>query len=349
MFYINGKLLTEESYPNQWKEVQEKIKEIQEQYKKRPITFKKRHKITINPYRGLKEPVQGMFIPFTETVMGKTGTETWTYTKSIPEIKDGKVILHGDDRRYHFLGESWIIDPAIEPELAYFMLTKSSFVKKAKIILQDIAKNAQLITTERQRTAELNRLIYHDTSEIHRVYTGDEFKTRQLAASWGIAMALEPDQLTYEEVQNLLYDRVLAGENEPEGLDKRGIDRFILEAQSPHITNTRAIIQRAFDKDIIYYEPMKNAILLCSNGDRFMEIPASEAHRYKEYLCRVLPGEEDKMRSLDLSVHDIPSIQPKQVDKMSMDELRELAQKFQLKTFSIKKDVLIEQIKEKLG
>lgn len=348
MLYLNGKLLSKENYPEEYPKVLAELKALRDKYKKHSLVLKLNYKTVINPGSGKKEKPGSRLIPFEVIRMGDNGSEHWQYATMPPKLdaKTGKLVFAPNDRRKHLLTEKWTIDVQREPELAYFMLKLSNTVKKHRLMIEDKAEEALQAVSVKKRSSLMQGLIYLDESPISKEITGSEFKMRQIASSWGIPNAHDEDKLTYEQVQESLYMAVMRGEQEPDGKEKRGVEAFINETSSPHITKGRYVVRQALDKDVIYFDADSSMVKTYPNGDDFYPVPLTEKHRYFEYLCRNLVLDEKKMKQLEEAVLDIPVVQPKDIEQMSYDALVQACQERKIKTFGRKKDDLKKDLLE---
>lgn len=232
----------------------------------------------MNP-TGLKEPIKTYQWRTSETIIREGMTETWTYTKNKPSVKDGELIFK--TRYFEIRDGALIIDPKNETDLAYFVLYVSSFLKRNTFIVEDLEKEAQ---QKIDSIAPDAMVIFYLNSPISPLYNKNEL-IRELAYSWGVSNA---DSIGINQVKLKLKDHIMNSQFNY-SVTNRGINEFIEEVSNMgRMTKYRALLRKTLDKNLIGFDTRQNAWCWVSRVN----------HEFTEYLLPVLPINLDQKERL---------------------------------------------------
>ena len=233
---------------------------------KNPVVFKSGKPIKINK-TGLFEPPRQEWIPFSTTINGENGSETWQYTSVLPIKKDNQWIFSERGRIYSH-GRKWKMDKNKDSELIYFMGELSPFVKSGKIILENKEHEARTLIDKEIGILDVKFFIYSDNSPLSVQATGGEETLRIVASSWGVE---DVDGKSLSEIQIALH-KAVEKSHPTAGTTGRGYTEFLSETRVNELVVLRANVQRAIDKDLIEYAYQDLQWKFTSSGNVLMTI-----------------------------------------------------------------------------
>jgi len=222
------------------------------------------------------------------------GMETWEYSVESPRKKDGD--YHASPKSIKIATQDMTLDLNKEMDLIYFLLFKSPQVhyqdaiskygkrQGGEFMVDDKEERERRVAEGRKAEAKLNYAIYG--SQDSPLY--DETMLRSVAAAWGIEQATS-DLVTEDEVRNLLYANVEAGQKKYEkNGDGKTMDSFLEFIQYDNVIQARALILGAIDRGILKYDMVRYTFIYPSSGAALLVIPEKHKHRKFDYLCDFL-------------------------------------------------------------
>jgi hypothetical protein len=343
MLYRNAVLFNEKSASKEeWDAYLAKLKQIQTTFPK-ICKFKERRGINIQrDSKGLPVSPPLFTIPAKSTINGPTGAEEWIYSPIPCTIKDGKVSI---PTPYNYLGTNGLgiqegelsYDRIADTEAIYYIVEKESMYKKGRYILEDKKAMAKKGTSEMQLKAQANFLIFHDNSPLSRSVDGNEHKMRTLASAYGIENAHDSDEMSFDEVQLALYEKVLKINN---------IDKFIFDSGMGHETVKRAMIQKACDKEAVFFSYADNKVKWTASHEVICEVPPQQVHNWFNYFCQYAIGNDKLMQYIEGEAIDQKKYDPKQMDIMGYQEMQRLGNERGIKVIGIGKEDLRAELKK---
>ena len=290
MIYVNNEMISPEGTSKFSKEIAAGFKTI----RKRgfPVIF------NVNPNRittskTTKGPVKEWnkhYIPYTATISGSAGSETWIYTRTAPTKKDGNLVFKNNGRMVYKRFFSLGMD---EIDLIFFLEYKCPLIKNGVFLIENKAAEAAEKATKLASDVEVQYMIYGENSPL----SSFPKNLRSLAAAWGVINVLEKNQegeyiIDLNIVKNELFEAVKAGEKRSE----RGFEEFMGSLKAHKLVEKRATIQQALDRKLIKYVSKEyKYIYLDTEGNDVGTI------------CRITPQQiGEKVEALNdfLNLHD---------------------------------------------
>lgn len=337
-----------------------------------PVIFKTTRPIRFNE-SGMVEPYPEEWIPYTATIGGEHGSETWTYSPTQPrKIKDELKF----SQRGRIMKNAWVLDKNKDKDFIFFFCEISPFVKKKRIVLEDKRVEARKSIDKVLSDTEVRFMIYSDYSPISVKSTGSEDTLRMLAAAWGVTNA-HSKEYSIDEIKVALAGQVEKGQANYNSTN-RGFKEFLEEAQASELYELRANIQKAIDFGILLYDAenfewrLAHAKSpLCSLTSEDIDAPANGLYKFLktrsdkvDIIINLLgrraygrsaesiveidnPAEDEEERFSDNEItHQKKLIN---FDTMEYKDIQSMAAEMGIKSFGVKKNVLVLKIKEKLG
>lgn len=359
MLYVNDELIKKGTpYWDRYNEfLQSKLPKMSD-----PVIFRTGRPLRFNK-SGLPERNPEEWIPLQHTTYGQEGDEYWAYCDRPPRKKqDGKMIY---SPRGKIMRNGWKFDRIKDAELIFFFTEISPFVVKGRIVLEDKRRDARKVIDKEAGELDVKFMILSEHSPISPDQTGNEDTLRMVASGWGIANV---EDLSIEEVKVELLSKVQTS-NAQYNVTGRGFKEFLNEIDSRGKLTLRANVQRAVDKGIILYDDPNFTWRFASNNQPLMVVPVNAAADAQKALYNFLYTNEKLAGVLEYALtgdtkksdvqitepvsqpaeEPVPEVPSINVDEIPYTELKKLAKKLEINSFGVKKDELIEIIKEKVS
>lgn len=340
MIYVNGEKITltgNDKYSKEYARCVDEIRKIGF-----PVKFRAAkstvHLRKKNDGTTVKTFAQQL-IPFTTTSYGEDGAEEWTYSKGHPIMKHGELQFP--------IRSEWIKKPNFslneqDIDKIFYFLYKSRIFYKYKIfeVVNDKA-NAENDFKEKMDNTKLSNILYGSNS----VLVNDEKKLRTIAKAWNVygVDTLSKYQVILKLEAKLKKDSMR---------DSSVIDDFIASTGLDDFTKLRAMVQQSLDDDVLRYNARKFAFYFCNpdgtDGELIMKISRKDIDIKEEQLVYYLRDNPDKLDTikLNMNIDVIDNFDIDTVDSLDWEDIKYQAKKIGLRIQGVKRDTLIEQLKE---
>jgi len=276
---------------------------------KNPVVFKSGKPVKINA-TGLFEPPRQEWIPFSTTVGGEHGSETWQYTSVLPIKRNDQWIFSERGRVYNH-GRKLKLDKNKDPELIFYLSELSPFIKSGKIVLENKEHEARTIIDKEIGILDVKWFIYSEHSPISVRATANEDALRTIASSWGVGSV---DELSISEVQLALH-KVVERSHSNIAQTGRGYTEFLSETKVNDLVILRANIQKAIDKGLIEYVPMNLQWQFASSDHILMTIAPKDIAVKEMALFNYVKVRPDIREMLMAELSDSAYGKPQEVEE----------------------------------
>jgi hypothetical protein len=155
-----------------------------------------------------------------------------------------------------------------------------------EFMVDDKEERERRIADGRKAESRLNNAIYGQRDS--PLY--DETMLRSVASAGGIEKATS-DLVTADEVRNLLYASVDAGQKKYEKTSEgKGTDAFLEFIQYDDVIRARSLILEALDRKLVKYDMVRFTYIYTSTNTALLVVPEKHKARRFDYLCEYLLG-----------------------------------------------------------
>jgi hypothetical protein len=288
---------------------------------------------------GRRDPYKrpNRLLPLIADVVGKDGmSETWRWTSSMPRVVEGSPVFTENSRIMH--ESEMTVDCKREPDLAYFLLTKSNLLKSGLFKIEDLDQESKERVDAIGSDAAVKYLIYAKVQS--NPLFADEAKLRRICASWGVPNSINGH---IDRLREQLYANVMLSESNIQNTG-RGIEEFIAEVEGKDpLQEYRVAIQNGFDKNIIKWSERENAFYWIDANtnepsDMIITVSASQKSEKNNILLDYFRANHNNFELLVTAVEGYTANPGTRYSHLKWPELKKFANSRGIDIMGLKRD-----------